>query len=671
MIRQTDSKDPTERLTTDFFQRREVLLLFFLAILVFSVYSNTLGSPFVFDDKDNIENNPYIRITRLDGVSLKSASRSIIANRPVTNLSFALNYYFHGYRVIGYHLVNILIHMTNGILLYLLVKNTLNLAVPKIPPLCRSEPEKKQKQVSGNAYRPAGDQTAAAGFYLHPARISFFTALIWLVHPIQTQSVTYIVQRMNGMATLFYVLALLLYVRARVAQNSRCRIILYSCCVLSGFLALGSKEISVTLPLFIILYEWYFFQDLSLSWLKRSLLPFAGVLIFLVLVVFWYTGTHPLQRILSGYGGREFTLSQRLLTEFRVVIFYIGLLMFPHPSRLNLDHDFPLSLSLFHPLSTFFSIAGVIGLLGLALYLARRDRLISFCILWFLGNLVVESSIIALEIIFEHRTYLPSMMLALMVVLWVHRYIKPGWLGVGILCFAVALGTFWTYNRNKVWQDDISLRRDTVAKSPRKARPHYGLGVALAAQGHLDEAIVYFNSALNIDPNHVAARNSLGSALARQGRVKEATDQYHKVLAINPAYAGAYYNLGKVQTRLGNIEGAVSSYRKALAIDPVMPQALYNLGWILATSENEKYRNGREAVSLAESLLKISGDRQPLVLDALAAAYAEAGRFTAAVSTAKQALALAEVYGMGEPAAGLKERLMLYQNGRPYRQPTD
>lgn len=143
------------------------------------------------------------------------------------------------------------------------------------------------------------------------------------------------------------------------------------------------------------------------------------------------------------------------------------------------------------------------------------------------------------------------------------------------------------------------------------------------------------------------------------------------MLGINPAYAGAYYNLGKVQTRLGNIEGAVSSYWKALAIDSVMPQALYNLVWILATSENEKYRNGREAVSLAESLLKISGDRQPLVLDALAAAYAEAGGFTAAVSTAKQALALAEVYGMGELAAGLKERLMLYQNGRSYRQPTD
>lgn len=667
MIRQTHRKDSTGNSEKDFFQRREILLLSFLAILVFSVYSNTLGSPFVFDDKDNIENNPYIRINRLDRSSLQAAGRSIIATRPVANLSFALNYYFHGYRVFGYHLVNILIHITNGILLYLLVKNTLNLADQEFRSLRRPEPGKKPEKVTDNTSRP----TSANGSYLNASRISFFTALVWLVHPIHTQSVTYIVQRMNSMATLFYMLALLLYARGRVTQNLKCRIILFAGCVLSGFLALGSKEISVTLPLFIILYEWYFFQDLSFSWLKRRSLLLAGMLIFLVLVVFWYTGTHPLQRILSDYGGRDFTLSQRLLTEFRVVIYYISLLIFPHPSRLNLDHDFALSLSLLHPLSTLFSIAGIIGLFGLAIYLARKNKLISFCILWFLCNLVVESSIIALEIIFEHRTYLPSMMLALMVVILIDRHIKLRWLGVGILCFAVALGTFWTYNRNKVWQNDISLRRDTVAKSPRKARPHYGLGVALAAQGHLEEAIIHFNSALSIDPNYVAARNSLGSAFARQGKVKKAIEQYNKVLEKNPGYAGAHYNLGKVQASLGNIEDAIFSFRKALAINPGMPQVLYNLAWILATAENKNFRNSREAVALAEKLLRISGDQQPLSLDTLAAAYAEAGRFEAAVSTAKKALALADAYGMEELASGLRKRLKLYKNGLPFRQLAD
>lgn len=667
MVRQKNGKNTTEENVLDFFQRREILLLTFLAILVFSVYSNTLGSPFVFDDKDNIENNPYVRVTSLDRESLQAVGRSINANRPVANLSFALNYYFDGYRVFGYHLVNILIHMTNGIILYFLVKNTLNLAASKIQSGHRPKPEK----ISDNVFHPADFQTSVKSPFNSPSQISFFTALIWLVHPIQTQSVTYIVQRMNSMATLFYVLALLMYVRARVAQSRRHQIILFSCCVVSGFLALGSKEISATLPLFIILYECYFFQNLSFSWLKRHLLLVAGVLTLLVLAVFWYAGAHPLQGILAGYGSREFTLSQRLFTEFRVVIFYISLLIFPHPSRLNLDHDFPLSMSLFHPLSTFFSIAGVIGLFGLALSLARKDRLISFCILWFLGNLVVESSIIPLEIIFEHRTYLPSMMLCLMVVLLVNRHIKPGWLGTLILCFAVFLSTFWTYNRNKVWKNDITLQRDTVAKSPRKARPHYGLGVALAKQGYLDEAIVHFNFALNIDPDHTAARNSLGSALARKGRVKEAVDQYRKVLEINPGYKGAYYNLGKIQAHVGNIESAISSFKEALEIDPEMSQVLYNLAWILASTVDGKYRNGKEAVRLAQKLLKISGDKQPLSLDTLAAAYAEDGRFEAAVTTARKALALAEEYDMEELSAGIRERLMLYQNSRPYRQPAD
>lgn len=667
MARQKIGKDTPEETVLDFFQRREILLLSFLAILVFSVYSNTLGGPFVFDDKDNIENNPYIRVTSLDRESLQAVGRCINANRPVANLSFALNYYFHGYRVFGYHLVNILIHMTNGIILYFLVKRTLGLADPKFRFLRRYEPKKKSEKVPDNPSWST-DETDS---YFNPVRISFFTALIWLVHPIQTQSVTYIVQRMNSMATLFYVLALLMYVRARVAQSRSHRIIFFSCCVLSGLLSLGSKEISVTLPFLIVLYEWFFFQDLSLSWLKHHRLLVAGVLIFLILVGFWYAGAHPLKSILAGYGSREFTLSQRLFTEFRVVIFYISLLIFPHPSRLNLDHDFLLSLSLFHPLSTFFSIASIIGLFGLALYLVRRNRLISFCILWFLGNLVVESSIIPLEIIYEHRIYLPSMMLALMFVLWIDRHVKPGWLGIGILCVFIVLSAFWTYERNKVWQDDITLRRDTVAKSPRKARPHYGLGVALAKQGYLDEAIVQFNFALNIEPGHTAARNSLGSALARKGRIKEAVEQYRKVLEINPGYKGAYYNLGKVQASVGNIESAISYFKKALEIDSEMPQVLYNLAWILATTGDGKYRNGSEAVRLAQRLLKLTGDQQPLSLDTLAAAYAEEGRFEAAISTAKKALVLSEEYDMEELSAGIRKRLTFYQNSRSYRQPAD
>jgi hypothetical protein len=150
------------------------------------------------------------------------------SNRPVAKISFALNYYFHQYDVGGYHVVNILIHIIAGILLYFFVRATLNL------PTLRSTYE---------TYR----------------WLPFLTALIWIVHPLHTQSVTYIVQRMNSMAALFYILSLFLYIKARTAKEKRKRWSLFSVCILSGLLALGSKENAATLPFFIVLYEWYFF----------------------------------------------------------------------------------------------------------------------------------------------------------------------------------------------------------------------------------------------------------------------------------------------------------------------------------------------------------------------------------------------------------------------------
>ncbi len=208
-------------------------MLLFLAILVFLIYSSTV--------QRNIQNNPHVRLTKLtlEGIT-RAGLESPASKRPVANISFALNYYFDHYNVLGYHLVNVLIHITTGILLYFFSKNTLS-----IPSLHST--------------------------YATDRRIPFFTALLWLVHPIQTQSVSYIVQRMNSMAAMFYVLAFLLYVRGRLAKKEQIRWPWFVGCGFAGMLALGSKEIAATLPFFILLYEWYFFQDLGIAWLKRHL----------------------------------------------------------------------------------------------------------------------------------------------------------------------------------------------------------------------------------------------------------------------------------------------------------------------------------------------------------------------------------------------------------------
>ena len=205
---------------------------------------------------------------------------------------------------------------------------------------------------------------------------------------------------------------------------------------------------------------------------------------------------------------------------------------------------------------------------------------------------------------------------------------------------------------------------------PDYAEAHKELGIALEGQGNFVEAIRHYLKALEIKPDYAKAHNKLGIILARQGRDKEAIYHFYEALRISSSYSDAYFNLGKVFANQGKIEDAIFHYRKALQFSPNMAQVLYNLSWITATHENEEIRNGEEAVKLAERLCKINQYSHPLALDALAAAYAEAGRFDAAVSTARKGLKLALQQGNKELALGLKKRLELYKAGSPYRQQT-
>jgi tetratricopeptide (TPR) repeat protein len=521
-------------------------------MLGFLIYSHTLEAPFYFDDGASIQSNRHIRLSQLTVKDMfRSGVKSPCSNRPIANMSFALNYYFHQYDVAGYHAVNIVIHVVTAILLYLFIRTTF--MIPWLS--ARHKPQ---------------------------ASIAFFAAVLWLVHPIQSQSVTYIVQRMNSLAAMFYILSFLLYVKARLVKEGQKRWPWFSGCVLAGILALGSKEIAATLPFFILLYEWYFFQDLSKAWLKRHLPYIVGLLVLFGLLALLYFGANPLQAILSGYKHRDFTLTQRALTQFRVVIHYISLLFYPHPSRLNLDYDFPLSLSLIEPITTLFSMAAIVGLIGLAIYLGKRERLLSFCILWFFGNLVIESSVIGLEVVYEHRAYLPSMSFFLLVTIVIYRCIRADWAVAGLLCGAIAWLCLWTYERNRVWTDPVALWTDCVAKSPGKARPYNNLALALHRQGGLNEAIAHYRQALRIRPEYVAAHLNLGVALEAQGRLDEAVQHYTETLRIRSedpsAHTKAHTNMGGILARQGKLDEAIRHYLAALEIRPDYARAHNNLG---------------------------------------------------------------------------------------------
>lgn len=568
---------------------KQILIILLFFILGLLIYSNTYESPFYFDGLKRIQNNPHLRLKELNFKDIKAASinEHSSSRRPVANLSFALNYYFHQYRLAGYHVVNIAIHILTGIFLYLFLKITM------ISHGCA---------MWGAGYKKSSDieniwnlekNKPYSGFSM----VAFFSSLIWFVHPLHTQSVTYIVQRMNSMAAMFFILSFYLYVKGRIIQkknsipvsqgkglkeqslfSSNLHHLWFFGSVITWILALGSKQTAATLPFFIFLYEWYFFQNLNKSWIKKRLKYILAIFILFSVIALIYLGASPFERLASitDYANKEFTLGERLLTQPRVIIYYLTLLFYPKASRLNIDYDFPLSFSLIDPLTTIPSLLLIAALFVTAIFLAKRERIISFSILWLLGNLVIES-VIPLAIIFEHRTYMPSMLIFLVPVILVYRYVKFKRLRFIALCVVAVLFSLWTHERNKIWRDPVSFWSDCVEKSSGKARPHNNLANALSSNGRIEDAIAHHYRSVSIDPESYQAHNDFGVTLEKQGRFENAYEHYAKALQINPVFPLTYINMGIILKKLGR-EGSFEHFLEALKLDPYNAKIHYHLG---------------------------------------------------------------------------------------------
>jgi len=536
----------------------DMLLILGLAFIAFAVYSNSLQAPFYLDDSQFI-NNPAIQINNLSLKNLYNAELESYETRPLPVISLTINYYFNKKNVLGYHIFNISVHILTGLFLFLFFKVTLEFL-----------PEKKLTEAT--------------------RIVPFFAALIWLVHPIQIQSVTYIIQRMNSMAALFYILSMLLYVHARLSKILWKKYMLFTCCLITALLALGSKENAAMLPLFILLYEWFFIQDLNVFWFKRKIPLILGVTVFLVIMGLIYMGNNPTDQILSKFSARGFTPYQRVLTEFRVVIFYISLLIFPKPSRLNLEHDFSLSYSFIEPTTTILSLSILIVLVGISIWLAKRERLLSFAILWYLGNLVIESSVLPLEIIFEHRNYLPSMLLCLLGTTAVIRFIRGKRQYIILLCVIVVLFSFWTFKRNSIWSDKILFYEDALNKSPSNVRVNMDLAEALIGKGRFDEGVQYYrmaivlseekrNSGEVLQPYHYDSIFHLATRLAEKKRYSEASILFERVVQLYPHDANYHNNYAFVLEKLGYLDKAIYHYSQALRYNPNFNSAKQGLEW--------------------------------------------------------------------------------------------
>ncbi|MFZ2630269.1 MAG: hypothetical protein WA081_02435 [Desulfosalsimonadaceae bacterium] len=515
-------------------------------------YASTLHAPFVFDDLNVIvKNNPNLHVKELSFHSLTEAvTTSDGKQRPLSLFTLAINYYYGGTNTFGYHLVNLFIHLLTGVLLFYFLTATLKISTKII---CKKSANHAPLYTS-----------------LPAEWIAFLSALIWLLHPLQTNAVTYIVQRMTSLSAMFYVLSMLLYIKGRIQIRTGCpksAAGFLAGAVLSGLCAIMSKETAAILPLFILLYEWFFFQDLRPISAKAL---FAGTALSFILVGILshlFLGSHPMDRILADYDQWNFTMPERVMTEFRVIIYYFSLIFFPHPGRLMVDYDYPISHSFMDPPTTLISALLVAMLFFTAIVSAKKHRLFSFCLIWFLGNLMIESSVIGIEIIYEHRLYLPSMMICFFAVYFACHHIRQKWAIITMLLAITSILGVWTYQRNRVWASDIGFWEDCAQKSPNDARPIQNLAYTFQQRGDQNQAIQYYQKSLALDNNPITHYN-IGISLSKMEHHLEAVTAYKKAIELNYRSPVVYSKIAYEQVMSGELNAAQDNYRLAVTIKP-------------------------------------------------------------------------------------------------------
>ena len=541
-------------------------LLGLLLLINLLAYSNSFTTGWHFDDLSNIVNNRDVHLKDLSGTSLHSAVTTKIAGtRPIAYLTFALNYYFSGPDIVPYHLVNFTIHLINAILVYALV---VMLAERWHPEIARS-----QLRV-----------------------FSLLVAALWSTSPLQTQAVTYIVQRMTSLAALFFLLSTLCYIRWRSSEQPAERWGYLAGCLLCAILAFATKENAFILPAILLVYEIYCikgFQQL------RSRARFIGLLAFatLGLIVFGIHHYRVIERIQDDYTGRDFSMGERVLTEFRVVVFHLSQLLLPLPSRLSLHHEFDKSRSILVPPTTLLSLLLILGCSGAAIFWKKKWPLVSFFIVWFFLTLVIESSILPLELIFEHRVYLPSIgFFAVLLSPLVYRAKLSITLGrfslpIMVASLAICLSVWMTYERNKVWQDDTTLWLDALEKYPSSFRIQNNLATAHTQSGRMDLAESAFRESIRLNPRGIEARVNLAVLCLNQGRLSEAVLWVQDVDSKDVKDPYVFFNLGVIYAKEGNLARATESYRFALNQKPDYAEAYFNLGLVYLRTQD--YANAR------------------------------------------------------------------------------
>ena len=520
-------------------------------------YANSLAAPFIFDDLGAIVDNPDIRQLWPVWREADSSARPSLNSRPVVLFSLALNYAVDGLEVRGYHAVNIGLHILCGLVLYGIVRRTL------------------RSPQTGDRFQGAADV------------LGLSCALLWLVHPLHTQTVNYIVQRSESIMGLCYLLTLYCVIRGLAPDNlRRWRV---GAVIVCG-LGMASKEVMVTAPLLVLLYDRAFW---AASWaqlwgrrwgLYTGLAATWGVLAALM----WSRPHGDSVGFSAGVGPLDYALNQTV-----AVVGYLQKAFWPDPLVLDYGFVAPLSLSAAWPYAAALS-----ALLLVAAATVWRWPRLGFPGVWFFVTLAPTSSLVPIvnEVGAERRAYLALAGLIALVVVGAHLALAwrcrrraaaaaplahPVSLALVVVVLAVALAA-GTISRNREHASSERLWRTVVDAVPQNPRGHLYLGLALDDRGDPQAALEHYRRAVQIKPDYAEAHNNLGMALGRQERVEEAIHHFRQALRLRPDLPQAHNNLGTALVGVGLPGKAADHFLRALQLKPEYADAHNNLGTALA-----------------------------------------------------------------------------------------
>lgn len=542
-----------------------------LVCAVLAAYFNSLQAPFVYDDTLAIAENPTIRhLWPLSDVLMPPGPGGLtVSGRPVLNLSFALSYALSGERVWGFHLVNLLVHAGAALLLFGIVRRTL----------------RRREAVGAARVRSYGATEATA--------LGFAIAALWALHPLQTQAVTYTVQRAESLMGLFYLLTLYAFVRAVEKSNARRWLALSSAGCLLG---MGTKEVMATAPLVVLLYDRTFVAGSFGEALRRrrgyyALLAFTWVILGALMAS---TGGNRGGTVGIGVGVPWWAYG---LTQFQAVARYLARTVWPQTLVFEWGTFWVERAGDILPYA-----AVVVPLIVLTTWALWRRPALGFCGASFF--LILAPTSLApgtIQMIVEHRMYLPLAAAVSVAVVTLARCV--GGTATSVALSAALALSLSTAARNRDYRSHLTLWSDTVAKRPDNPRAHEGLAEALAELGRFDEAIAHRQEAVRLLPDESHYHYNLALTLASAGRTAEAEQHYRAALRLFPDEARTHNNLAILLVNQGRVAEALPHYAEAVRLSPNEPLYHYNRGIALM-----RERRWAEAAASYEAALRVRPD---------------------------------------------------------------